>query len=219
MKYTLIFDFDGTLHETARVYIPAFRKAAAFLEENGFSVPFLPDEQVTKYLGVNVIDMWNDFQPNLPRIWQQKGAAVLSAALSEAVRSPRARLYDGVPEVLDALRDSGHKMILLSNCREEYLHDIRARFSLDRWLCDYYCCQAYDYAAKEEIFPAIAVAHPGPWVMIGDRASDKQVSIVHQIPFLGCSYGYGTPEELSGATRLLQSPRELPAAIASLEQA
>ena len=55
--------------------------------------------------------------------------------------------------------------------------------------------------------------------MIGDRASDKQVSIVHQIPFLGCSYGYGTPEELSGATRLLQSPRELPAAIASLEQA
>ena len=33
---TLIFDFDGTLHQTARIYIPAFRAARAALVEGNF---------------------------------------------------------------------------------------------------------------------------------------------------------------------------------------
>ena len=50
--------------------------------------------------------------------------------------------------------------------------------------------------------------------MVGDRASDRQVSVVHRIPFMGCEYGFGTREELEGADALLSDIRELPEVLA-----
>ena len=38
--------------------------------------------------------------------------------------------------------------------------------------------------------------YPGNLVMIGDRASDLEAARTVGCPFVGCSYGYGTPEFL-----------------------
>lgn len=55
---------------------------------------------------------------------------------------------------------------------------------------------------KEEIFPAISQAFPGPYLMIGDRATDRRVAQAHGFGFVGCAYGYGTP----GGTRRGKRP-------------
>ena len=64
---TVIFDWDGTLHDTKALYGAALRRTLSRLEEQGYSVPKdRSDDRLARYLGVNARDMWNDFMPALP---------------------------------------------------------------------------------------------------------------------------------------------------------
>ena len=210
---TLIFDFDGTLHETARIYIPAFRAARAALVQQGYCIRDFADAEITAFLGLNILDMWRGFLPDAPAQVQQAGAAQIGRSLDAALEHGNAALYPGVPEALYALRRAGHTLVLLSNCRHSYGEAARARFGLDRWFSGYYFCEDYQNVPKEQIFPAVAAAFHGPYLMIGDRATDRRVAQAHGFGFVGCTYGYGTPAELSGAAALCPSPSQLPQAV------
>ena len=61
MKPTLVFDYDGTIHDTMKIYEPAFRKCYEGLVRGGF----LPEESIDTgrsagWLGMNVKEMWQD---------------------------------------------------------------------------------------------------------------------------------------------------------------
>ena len=65
---TLIFDWDGTLHNTLHLYGKAFRIAYRELVESGYAPPkYYSDEEMSQYLGMNAPDMWNAFMPELPQ--------------------------------------------------------------------------------------------------------------------------------------------------------
>lgn len=213
---TLIFDFDGTLHQTARIYIPAFRAARAALVAQGYPVRAFADAEITSFLGLNIHDMWRSFLPQAPAEVQAKGARIIGSALDAALARGNAALYPGIPEALYALKRAGHTLVLLSNCRHSYGEAARARFGLDRWFSGYYFCEDYQNVPKEEIFPAISQAFPGPYLMIGDRTTDRRVAQTHGFGFVGCAYGYGTPEELAGANALCATASQIPQAIERL---
>ena len=59
----LIFDYDGTIHDTMRIYRPAVRRAFQWLREQGHTVPETSDRQIASWLGMNTRDMWNSFLP------------------------------------------------------------------------------------------------------------------------------------------------------------
>ena len=66
MKPLLIFDYDGTIHNTMGIYEPAFRKTQAMLEEEGLlSHEDVSYDRISGWLGMNSVDMWNDFAPDL----------------------------------------------------------------------------------------------------------------------------------------------------------
>ena len=46
-------------------------------------------------------------------------------------------------------------------------------------------------------------------VMVGDRSYDKEAARYNQIPFVGCKYGYGKPEELSDCKYSVETALEL----------
>ncbi|WP_208560367.1 HAD family hydrolase [Marinilactibacillus kalidii] len=75
---TIIFDYDGTLHDSSHLYIPAFKKAYRFLvkegqvEEKQFS-----DEDITKWLGYTKEEMWGTFQSELPTEYKEKASAMI----------------------------------------------------------------------------------------------------------------------------------------------
>lgn len=212
---TVIFDWDGTLHDTKALYGAALRQTLSWLEEQGYSVPAdQSDDRLARYLGVNARDMWNDFMPSLPAETKEECSRQTGEQMIREIRAGRARLYPGVTEVLRQLAESGYHPVILSNCKVPYMEAQRAHFRLDRWLEGFYCSGAYGFCPKEEIFPEIRKKFPEGFCMVGDRASDRQVSVVHHIPFVGCEYGFGTREELKGADALLSDIRELPAVLA-----
>ncbi len=212
---TILFDYDGTIHDTKRLYGNAFRKAYRFLVQEGYAAHrYYADEEVSRYLGFSAPDMWRDFMPELPHEVMEQASTIIGQELIAGVENGQAVLYDGIPSVLTLLREQGYSLMVLSNCREAYMEAHRYALKLDRWFCDYFCGETYGFAPKEEIFDRIAKKYPDTsFLMIGDRASDIEVGRVHRLPSIGCLYGFGSPEELRNAVLTVQTPSELPEAI------
>lgn len=211
---TLVFDYDGTLHDTKRLYGCALRKVYAHLVADGYAQPReLTDDGVSKYLGVNAPDMWNDFMPQLPDEIKRRSSGEVGDQMVESVLHGEARLFDGVTEMLDALKAAGYRMVILSNCRVRYMDAHRQRFGLDRWFDDYFCAEAYDFIPKQDIFPLIRQKYGGGFIMIGDRDSDFLVGTTHGFPVIGCAYGFGTAGERSVCDAVADFPADIPALI------
>ena len=217
MLNTLIFDWDGTLHNTEALYGRAFRKAYAWLAAEGYAPKrSYTDREVSIYLGMSAPEMWNTFMPELPQPVKDTCSSLIGQAMVEEIDAGKALLYPGAPDTLTALKEAGYRLVFLSNCKHAYMEAHRRAFGLDRWFDGFYCCQDYDFRPKVEIFPAIRDAFPAEFCVIGDRASDLETARVHGLASIGCAYGFGSPEELAGADRIARRVTELPGLIQSL---
>ncbi len=215
---TLIFDYDGTIHDTARLYGKAFRSACARLAEEGL----LPareydDAYASQFIGMTPPDMWQAFAPQLPLRIREEAGRRIGEAMDEMTLAGEAHLYPGTAETLTALKEAGYNMVILSNCRASYMRAHRQAFRLEQWFADFYCAEEHGYQPKEKTFPLIRKDHPdSSYIVIGDRASDFRVGETHGLPVIGCAYGFGSAEELAACDRVIGSPAELPAAIGAI---
>lgn len=208
---TLIFDWDGTLHDTKALYGASLRGTLRWLISQGYPVPEnQSDEYLSRYLGVNARDMWMDYMPELPLEVREECSRRTGEQMVKEINAGNAKLYPGTLPVLSALKDSGYRLVILSNCKVPYMEAQRKAFELDARIESYFCSGAYGFRPKEEIFPDVAKNFPGEYCMIGDRASDRKVAEVHGIHFIGCSYGFGRLEEISGGDGVIQDIEELP---------
>ena len=61
---TVIFDYDGTLHNSTRIYADAFRLVYDRMVFDGVApARTFADEEITKWLGYSAQDMWQEFMP------------------------------------------------------------------------------------------------------------------------------------------------------------
>ena len=87
----LLFDFDGTLHNTKHLYGCAFRKGYDMLVAEGFAPEhYYADDDVSKYLGVNAPDMWNSFMPDLPEEMKHKASMRIGEELINGILNGQA---------------------------------------------------------------------------------------------------------------------------------
>ncbi|MBQ3969307.1 MAG: HAD family hydrolase [Clostridia bacterium] len=218
MTMTLVFDYDGTLHNTAHLYGCAFRTAYGELVEQGFAQPhYYTDEYMSRYLGMTAEQMWSEFMPQLPEEIKKSTAHKIGTEMVRQVYSGGAKLYDNAEKLLDRLADSGLTMVILSNCHHDYLEAHRRFFELDRWFVGYYCAEDYKNLPKEKIFEFIKNDHPDDnYVIIGDRLSDIKVGLVNNVPTVGCVYGFGSEEELEPSTAKAGSIEQVYEAVSCL---
>ena len=206
----LLFDYDGTLHETMRIYGPAFRMACEDLAARGLIEPrHDSDAEIAAWLGFSTPEMWRRFLPELPQQEKERSSRVIGGEMLRLVRAGQAALYPQAEATLAALKARGHTLILLSNCRRAYLQAHVQTFGLDRFFTACYCCEEFGDIPKYDSFPKIRARWPGDYVVIGDRFFDLEVAVRHDLPSVGCLYGYGSAEELSAATYRITSLPEL----------
>ena len=206
----LLFDYDGTLHETMRIYGPAFRMACEDLAARGLFEPrHDSDAEIAAWLGFSTPEMWRRFLPELPQPEKERSSRMIGGEMLRLVRAGQAALYPQAEATLAALKARGHTLILLSNCRRAYLQAHVQTFGLDRFFTACYCCEEFGDIPKYDSFPKIRARWPGDYVVIGDRFFDLEVAVRHDLPSVGCLYGYGSAEELSAATYRITSLLEL----------
>lgn len=196
----IVFDYDGTLHKSIKIYAPAFRRGYKFLVERGLA----PEKkwnysEISRWLGYSSKDMWNDFMPNLDEELKQHCSDIIGDAMLEFVSQGRAELYDGSLETLEILKSRGYKLVFLSNCKTQYMNAHIQTFGLDKYFEDFYCTQQYDFIPKHEIFARILSQNPAEYIVVGDRFQDIEIAKKHTLLSIGCTYGYGGDNELQAA--------------------
>ncbi|MCQ2522566.1 MAG: HAD family hydrolase [Lachnospiraceae bacterium] len=210
MIKTLIFDYDGTLHNTAKLYGKAFRKAYDWLVAEGKAKPRIyTDEETSIYLGMSAPAMWEAFMPRLEEYYKKTASAMIGQEMDLLVAEGEAVLYDGCQEVLQTLKGKGYQLVILSNCRHAYMEAHKRVFELEQYFDGFYAAEDFGFAPKEEIFETIQKHYPGEYVVIGDRASDLAVAVKHHLHSVACDYGFGEPEELVAAEQHIKDIKEL----------
>ena len=216
---TIIFDFDGTLHDSLYIYRIALVRGYQWLVDQGKAQSReLSEADMAANIGLTVQEAWARMCPEIPWSVAKDAAKIVGDTMHELIADGTARLYPGVPEMLQQLKDAGHDLVFLSNCRTLYLEVSRQAFDLDRWFDGYYAAEQYDDIPKEEIFDIVCRDFEGPYIAVGDRYKDLGLARAHDLKSVGCLFGYGSREELADATVLVDTPEEIVGAITRIER-
>ena len=209
MKY-IIFDYDGTLHNSIKIYKPAFIKAYNYLISKGYAEEReFKEEEISKFLGLSAKDMWNTFMPDLPKCEKEKCSSIIGQAMIEYIDEGQASLYDGAIETLNKLNEYGYKLIFLSNCKYNYMNKHIERFNLDKYFIDFYCSEDFDFMPKYEIFRFIKEKYQGDFIVIGDRFVDMELAKKYNLFSIACGYGYGNSNELKEADYIIDNIKDI----------
>ncbi len=196
----ICFDNDGTLFASHEVANPAIQRSYVwFCRERGLDLPPPSDEEICRLTGKPGPEFARDL---LPAPLQGESARFREICLEEEEREvlARGRLFTGIESMLLALRSAGRKVVLVTNAGERYLSAVSRRAGYDRLLDGAYYFGQNGRTSKGEMIRAAMRDHGRPdAVMVGDRESDLRGARDAGVWFVGCRYGYGTPEELAGA--------------------
>jgi phosphoglycolate phosphatase len=207
---TIVFDYDGTLHNSIKVYAPAFTKAYQYLVENGFAEKrSWSEEEISYWLGFNSQEMWNAFMPDLSLEAKELCSRIIGEEMKKLVEEGSSNLYDGAIEILDYLKKKGYHLVFLSNCKLYYRDAHKKTFALDRYFEDMVCSEEHNFIPKYEILSRIKSKYPEKLVIVGDRAQDIEAGIKNDIFTIGCTYGYALQDELKDADMLIHDIIEL----------
>lgn len=207
---TIYFDFDGTIHNSVKIYAPAFKKAYDFLVENKKAEPRVwKDEEITKWLGYTSKDMWENFMKELDETSKNKASSLIGREMQEQMLSGNARLYDNALNVLKGLKDRGYKLIFLSNCSIKYMEVARKVFNLNMYFDHMICSEMYDYIPKHEILKIIKHSYEMNQVIVGDRFHDIDAAVKNEIESIYCEYGFGEDGEGDRATACIKDITEI----------
>jgi phosphoglycolate phosphatase len=193
-----------------KIYEDAFRKCYQWLVEEGYvQQEEISTERISRWLGMNSIEMWNSFQPDLDEEVKGIASNKIGEEMLKGISEGKAVWYDGTEEMLESLLTDGYKMVILSNCKKAYKEQNWKNFRMERWFEEFFDCESFGFAPKEEIIQAIQAKYPGTMIIIGDRASDLKAAKPVEGKTIGCSYGYGSEEELADADLTACSVKEV----------
>lgn len=215
----IIFDYDGTLHESLVLYKAAFIEAYKFLVERvpqavleaGYTLDKeWSDQEISQWLGYNKDDMWALFMPNLSPSLKEKCGRQIGERMTKLLLEGNGVLYKGAVRTLNYLRSKGYKLIFLSNCSESYMQTHREIFGLDTYFDVFACAGQYKGYSKAEILSdlilqdAVHLQKGVQHYMVGDRAQDVELANIHALEMIACDYGYSQDGELDCVKRHIQ---------------
>lgn len=126
-------------------------------------------------------------------------------------------VYEGIPEVLQKLKDAGKTLIVATSKPEVFARKIMEYFELDQYFT-YIGGSSMDgkISSKDQVIDyvlgEIGRDHMDEMIMVGDREHDVIGAKQNGLPCLGVLYGYGDRAELeqAGAAVICETVQELP---------
>lgn len=206
MSKAILFDLDGTLTDSGEGIINCAKLA---LSHFGISIP--GDQEMREFVG-----------PPLDLTFRKFG--VPADKTDEAIDVYRSRYktvgkyenfpYPGIRELLQALRDSGHRLFVATSKPEALSVDILQHFALDSYF-EIIAGATFDgsRSSKADVIAYLLeqVGNLDNTVIVGDTVFDITGAHAHGIPAIGVAWGYGNVAEMqkAGAYAIANSMTEL----------
>lgn len=194
-KYDLIlFDLDGTLtdpeHGLCESYYYGLTKSGVKISDK---------KALKKYIGPTLVDIW------------QEDFGFTHAKAVEAIARFREyfsvygwwdnRVYDGVHEMLAALKAGGKVLALATSKPEVFAKRILSKFDLLKYF-DYVGAASLDgsrdkkWQVIEHVLACAGSPDRSSCILVGDRCFDAEGAEICGIDSVGVLYGMGTKDEL-----------------------
>ncbi|MDU6783510.1 HAD family hydrolase [uncultured Peptoniphilus sp.] len=206
---SIIFDFDGTLHNTIKIYYPAFSSGVEFLRNHGFAKDFeLNEKNVSKFLGEKPNFAYDLIAKGADEKLKREVMALVGKKMDENIKNGLGKLYEGTIKVLEELSED-YDLYILSNCRESYLDTALDVYGIKKYFKKYFAAETYDFLPKEDIIKKERQKIKEEIIFVGDRHHDMEAARKNNIRSIFCTYGFGSEEEGKDASYKISSIGEI----------
>lgn len=206
---SIIFDFDGTLHNTIKIYYPAFSSGVEFLRNHGFAKDFeLNEKKVSKFLGEKPNFAYDLIAKGADEKLKREVMALVGKKMDENIKNGLGELYEGTIKVLEELSED-YDLYILSNCRESYLDTALDVYGIKKYFKKYFAAETYAFIPKDEIIKKERNNIKEKIIFVGDRHHDMEAARKNNIRSIFCTYGFGSYEEGKDASYKISSIGEI----------
>ena len=208
-KQVYLFDLDGTLTEPGEGITNSVMYAL-----DKFGIHETDREALYRFIGPPLLDSFMQFY-GMPQAQAERAVAAYREYFSVKGLFEN-RVYDGVPALLQSLRDQGKTLAVATSKPEVFTLRILDKFDLSKYF-HFVGAASLDSSRSQK---ADVIRHtlnlcgnpaPDTVVMIGDRKHDILGAAQNGIQSVGVLYGYGDQPELetAGADAIAQSVEQL----------
>lgn len=203
----VLFDLDGTLVDSLEDLTAAVNHLLA-----EFGKPALAAVDVRRLIGKGARNLVQKALPTASNEELERGLELFLEFNARHI-ADRSRLYPGARETLEQLSAAGLKLAVVSNKNESLSRLILQTLDAERYfsvICGADSCSEM----KPSPLPLLQVMEQlgtttDTTVMVGDSINDIQAGRRAGIATIGCSWGFGYPDELADADRCAASCAEL----------
>ena len=206
MAKTILFDLDGTLTDSGEGILNC-----AELGLRHFGLPVPSREEMRVFVGPPLHETFLKF--GVPEDRVEEAVTVFRSRYTTIGKFENTP-YPGVHDLLKALKEAGHTLLIATSKPENMAIEILEKFELSQYF-DRICGATLDRSriSKEDVI-AYLLGLSGTaenMVMVGDTAFDVVGAAAHGISTIGVSWGYGSVSEMqqAGAIAIANTMEEL----------
>lgn len=216
MHKLIVFDLDGTLIDS----IPDLTAAVNHMR-SGYGLLLLSEEEVTALVGEGAKRLVEDALPGFSPEDQQKGLeCFLEYNFKHIV--DETRLYPGVTETLQTLKERGYILAVASNKSEPHCKEILRLLKVEHYFSSVLGAES---ASERKPSPAPLFhlmqqfgVSSSETVMVGDSINDIKAGKSAGVLTIGCEFGYGTAAELADADRTVATLSQVVALLSAARE-
>ncbi len=208
MYKNIMFDLDGTVTDSGRAIMSSVEYALSH-----FGLTDQPIEKLHTFIGPSLFDSF-EREYNMSEEDCNK-AVSLYRSIYEKERMYDVDIYDGIPELLDELKKSGHTVLLITSKPLVFSEKILEKIGLAKYFDHMVGPDLSDHSSDKKRLIEKAVDEFGlkknECVMIGDTRYDIIGAVEAGVDSIAVTYGYGKNEEMkeAGATYMADSVQEV----------
>lgn len=210
---TVLFDMDGTISSSESLALHAAEEGLRrFYRETGESAPIPPRAEIRAMIGLPSNVYFAKLVPErLASRWADVRRHVLALEIEE-LEAGRGGMFEGTAETLAALKAAGKRLGLVTNAGRGYFDATFRALGLDSFFSVALCIDDAPGGTKADLVKrAAAKFGTARGAMVGDKVYDVEAGRAAGFATVGCTWGYGSAAELSGADHVIDDIRQLPA--------
>ena len=207
----VMFDLDGTLWDSAQSVAESWNEIFAARDA---SLPMLTAEDIHRVMGMTMKEIAETLQPGMDPAWRDTVFDECCRHEVDYLYEHPGVLFPRLQETLEALRDDGYTMAIVSNCQRGYVESFLHSSGLGSLFADYEEWERTGLPKGENIRLVMERNGYTRAVYIGDTRKDEEAARVAGIPFIHAAYGFGDAEAPEG---VIGDISELPALIRRMD--
>lgn len=208
MYNNIMFDLDGTVTDSGRAIMSSVEYALSH-----FGITDQPKEKLATFVGPSLFD---SFQREYSLQGEDCDKAVaLYRSIYEKERMYEVDIYEGIPQLLAALKKADRKVLLITSKPLKFAEKILEKIGLAQYFDHMVGPDLSDHSSDKKRLIDKAVETYGlnrnECIMIGDTKYDIIGASDAGVDSIAVTYGYGTAADLQAAhpTHMVDSVKEI----------